>query len=570
MRPVRGVSFDVNAGEIVGIVGESGSGKTLTSLALTGLTPRTATVGGSVRLDGRQILGLNKRALRELRGRRFGYVFQDPQAALNPLMTCGDQVAETLHTHLGMPMQKAKERAIELFRQVGLRHPERCITQYPHELSGGMRQRVMIAIAICCDPSVIVADEPTTALDVIVTTQVIALLRSVRDRTGAGMLFISHDLRLVGSMADRIVVMYGGQIVENGRTEQILQDPAHTYTRALVKAAPDLYAPKVRRFVGIDEDLLQAAVAGTPDPTILLEADAVVSAGGTEPNGAREEVRQSTESTEAPRDDAVPVLSAQGLTVRFAVRGPGRQSRQTVDAVSDVSLLVRRGEVLGIVGESGSGKTSLARSLVGMVPVSAGTIVYRGATLFPSGSRHHRVPRSIQMVFQDPYASLNPRMRVTDLVAEAFDIAGMGKRDPARVDAVVELLERVGIEPELRDRYPHQFSGGQRQRIAIARALAAEPDLLICDEAVSSLDVSIRAHVLNVLASERDRSGLAIIFIGHDLSVIRHIADAVVVMRNGELIEAGTTEDVIFSPQANYTRDLIRASRYELDQRQAS
>jgi len=547
VRPVREVNLSVAAGEIVGVVGESGSGKTLMSLALTGMAPPRATVSGSVRFGGREILGLDRSSLRTLRGRRFGYVFQDPQAALNPLMTCGDQVTEALRTHLGLSRPRARSRVTELFASVGLSDPARCAGLYPHELSGGMRQRVMIAIAICCDPSVIIADEPTTALDVVITTQVMELLRAVCARTGAGMMFISHDLKLVSSLADRMVVMYGGRVVESGPTAQIMDAPGHAYTRALIEAAPDLFGPRARRFVGIDEQDLQAATSGVVvAPSVPDEAPANQDA----PAGGA-----------AATDEQV--LTVSDLSVRYARRGPAGRITGAVDAVREVSASVRRREILGIVGESGSGKSSLARALVGLLAPSAGEITYRGTRLFPPPGRgRYRPTRAIQMVFQDPYASLNPRMRVVDLVAEALDIAGMRRRSPQRAEAVVGLLRRVNIDPELRHRYPHEFSGGQRQRIAIARALAARPDLLVCDEAVSSLDMSIRAHVLNVLAAERDRSGLSIVFIGHDLTVIRHLADRVVVMRDGRVVEQGPTEQVIFQPTHDYTRELVRASNY--------
>jgi peptide/nickel transport system ATP-binding protein len=572
-HPVRDVSFTVTHGEIVGIVGESGSGKTLTSLALTGLTVPQARVSGEVRLRGRNLVGLSGKAMRGVRGREFGYVFQDPQASLNPLMRCGDQVAEALHVHQGIRKEAGIARAVELFGRVGLRNPARCARLYPHELSGGMRQRVMIAIAICCDPSLVIADEPTTALDVVITMQIVDLLREVRERTNAGMLFISHDLKLVSTLADRIAVMYGGRIVESGSAEQVMTQPEHAYTRALVAATPDLLGPRVSRFVGIDERLLQEAASGGGASLQSLESSVAVSL--TEAQAAAPAVHRpespangTGRQPKRPPGDDSQLLDVSDLVVTFGTRHFFGPRPDSVEAVSQVTLSLAQGEILGIVGESGSGKTTLARTLVGLTGPTSGCIAYQGDTLYPSGGSRYRVPRTVQMVFQDPYASLNPRMRVLDLVAEALDIAGMRRSDPARVSAVDELLRRVGIDPQLRSRFPHQFSGGQRQRIAIARALAAKPELLVCDEAVSSLDVSIRAHVLNVLAAERDRSGLSIIFIGHDLGVIRHLADRIIVMRDGTLVEEGPTEQIVFAPTHPYTRQLIEASRYEsVDQR---
>jgi peptide/nickel transport system ATP-binding protein len=572
-HPVRDVSFKIASGEVLGIVGESGSGKTLTSLALTGLTVPQAHVSGEVRLRGRNLVGLSGKAMRGIRGREFGYVFQDPQASLNPLMRCGDQVAEALHVHQGIRKEAGSARAVELFDRVGLKNPARCARLYPHELSGGMRQRVMIAIAICCDPSLVIADEPTTALDVVITMQIVDLLREVRERTNAGMLFISHDLKLVSTLADRIAVMYGGRIVESGSAEQVMTQPEHAYTKALVAATPDLLGPRVRRFVGIDERLLQQAASGVETSLESLESSVAGSLTGVQegpltvdrPELPAEGTGRQPVGT--PGDDR-ELLDVSDLVVTFGTRHFLRAEPHPVEAVSRVTLRLAQGEILGIVGESGSGKTTLARTLVGLTAPASGCISYQGNMLFPSGGGRYRVPRTVQMVFQDPYASLNPRMRVLDLVAEALDIAGMRRSDPERDRAVDELLRRVGIDPQLRFRFPHQFSGGQRQRIAIARALAAKPQLLVCDEAVSSLDVSIRAHVLNVLATERDRSGLSIIFIGHDLGVIRHLADRIVVMRDGALVEEGPTERVVFAPTHPYTRQLIEASRYEsVDQR---
>ncbi|MGH3352313.1 MAG: dipeptide ABC transporter ATP-binding protein [Nocardioides sp.] len=580
--PVAGLSYTLAPGEILGVVGESGSGKSMSALSLCGLGPTQAMTGGSVQLRGQELLGRSDRALRQIRGRDVGYIFQDPQAALNPLMTCGDQIAETLRAHKNTPRSQGRKRAVELFEAVGLSNPAQRARQYPHELSGGMRQRVMIAMAICCDPSVIIADEPTTALDVIIQGQVINLLRDVRDRTGAAMLFISHDLNLVGSLADRILVMHGGRVVEEGSTAQIIEAPKHPYTKALLGSSPDLLGERVQQFVGVDERIFDAmrngdddASSPSPEDAALRHAEALedlLTARDHEQAG-------SPEQPVHPADDAEPVsygttyagdgasvLKIRELSVRFGMHGKVGRKAAAVTAVDAVNLEVKKGQILGVVGESGSGKTTLARALVGLERPSEGTIVYDGVEVFPvPGRRRYTAPRSIQMVFQDPNASLNPRMRVDDLVAEGLDIRGSAKSKSERDAKVCELLNRVGIDPELRRRYPHQFSGGQRQRIAIARTLAVEPDLLVCDEAVSSLDVSIRAHVLNVLLAERARSGLSIVFIGHDLSVIRHLADYTVVMSRGQVVEHGSTEDVIFRPQHAYTKQLVAASQYRFE-----
>ncbi|WP_314172245.1 ABC transporter ATP-binding protein [Streptomyces winkii] len=593
--PVANLSYELAAGEILGVVGESGSGKSIGSLALCGLGPSQAQTTGSVQFRGEELLGRRSASLQHIRGRDIGYVFQDPQAALNPLMTCGDQVAEILRAHKGTPRGRGRRRAAELFEAVGLPDPERRVRQYPHELSGGMRQRVMIAMAVCCEPSVIVADEPTTALDVVIQAQVIDLLRDVRDRTGAAMIFISHDLNLVSSLADRILVMHGGRVIEKGPTAQIVETPSHPYTKALLASTPELLGPRVERFAGVDErifDAMRAENSGGPEyaeaVAELLVADEaapegavpLVPAAGPERSDdavprapvppALASVPDGPEGPERPDVGTEALLDVRDLSVRYGSTGRFGRRTAAVEAVAGVSLSVGRGRILGVVGESGSGKTTLARALVGLERPSEGTITFDGTRVFPSPGRgRYQPPRAIQMVFQDPYASLNPRMRVVDLVAEGLDINRAVRTKAERTERVAELLTRVGIDPELRHRYPHQFSGGQRQRIAIARALAVDPALLVCDEAVSSLDVSIRAHVLNVLEAERRRSGLPIIFIGHDLGVVRHLADHTVVMHRGRIVEQGPTEDVIFRPQNSYTRRLVAASQYGFEQRKA-
>jgi peptide/nickel transport system ATP-binding protein len=581
--PVASVTYELAEGEILGVVGESGSGKSISSLALCGLGPSQARTQGSVRFRGEELIGRKEAVLQQVRGRDIGYIFQDPQAALNPLMTCGDQIAETLRAHKGTPPSRGRKRAVELFQAVGLTDPARRARQYPHELSGGMRQRVMVAMAICCDPSLIIADEPTTALDVIIQDQVIELLRDVRDRTGAAMIFISHDLNLVSSLADRILVMHGGRVLERGPTAQIVESPNHPYTRALLASTPELLGPRVARFAGVDErifDAIRAEASGTPGgaedlqklavaDAVALEAVVPVIPAEPEPGDSTPLAPASTADSDRPVTEIL--LDVQDLSVRFGSVGRIGRKSPAVEAVASVSFQVRKGQIFGVVGESGSGKTTLARALVGLESPSDGTITYDGNRVFPSeGRRRYHPPRSIQMVFQDPNASLNPRMRVADLVAEGLDINHAVHSKAERTERVSELLTRVGINPDLQHRYPHQFSGGQRQRIAIARTLAVDPDLLVCDEAVSSLDVSIRAHVLNVLEAERRRSGLSIIFIGHDLGVIRHLADYTVVMNRGRIVEQGATEDVIFRPQDPYTRQLVAASQYGFEARGAA
>lgn len=577
LAPVTDVSFDVMPGEIVGLVGESGSGKSLTSLALTRLLPDTAEVSGAVNFDGRDLLTLDSAKLRQVRGAEISYVFQDPQAALNPLMTCGRQISEIIRRHRATTRAAALARSIELLDAVGIREPAASARKYPHELSGGQRQRVMVAIALACEPKVIVADEATTALDVAIQRQVIELFRSVRDHTGASLILISHDLELVSGLADRILVMYGGRILERGRSVEVVGTADHPYTQGLIRSIPTLRGPKLARFGGIDGvppnpsalppgcpfaprcPRATTACESMPRLTPVSENHQVACwhAGPARDGDLHIDTREIVHST-VPDSYRLEVTD---LSVRFnRRRGPRGLAGGGIEVVSGVSVSIGPGQIVGMVGESGSGKTSFARALTGIVRPAGGQISYDARTVFPPPRRTYRPPRAIQMVFQDPYASLNPRMKVSDLVAEAYDMRMRKLSHHDRDDQVIELLERVGIDPEFRQRYPHQFSGGQRQRIAIARALAAEPELLVCDEAVSSLDVSIRAHVLNVLLAERERSGLSIVFIAHDLSVVRHLADTVVVLNQGRVVEAGETETVIFSPQHSYTRELLAAT----------
>lgn len=577
--PVTGLSFDIAPGEIVGLVGESGSGKSLSSLALTGLAPEGAEVAGTVEFNGEDLLSVDNERLRDIRGRDISYVFQDPQAALNPLMTCGQQIIEAIRRHRGGRKAAARRRAVELLDAVGIRNAAEAADKYPHELSGGMRQRVMVAIALSCDPSVIIADEPTTALDVIIQRQVVELFTSVRERTGAAIIFISHDLQLVSGIADRILVMYGGRVLESGPGRQLISSPQHPYTQGLVESIPQLRGPRQLRFGGIDGappnpgdlppgcpfvprcgratnecDVMPAHERLTPDHSVACWHHGPRSVTLPDAGGAGDTARDLL--------SGIPHLEVDKLRVTFGGsrwRLARRSSSATI-AVDGVSFELARGQTLGIVGESGSGKTSLARAITGIVAPSEGAIRFNAEQVYPAARGRYRPPRSIQMVFQDPYASLNPRMRVSDLVAESYDIRDRRLSADERDKRIIGLLDRVGIDPRFRDRYPHQFSGGQRQRIAIARALAAEPDLLVCDEAVSSLDVSIRAQVLNVLLAERDRTGLSILFIAHDLSVVRHLADTVIVMNQGAMVEAGSTDKVIFEPRDPYTRALVAAS----------
>ena len=494
------VSLHVRPGEVLCLVGESGSGKSmLASAILRLLPPGVAVAGGRVALDGEDLLPLPEAAMRRIRGARIGMVFQDASTALNPLHRVGDQVAEPLRTHTALTRAAVRARVLDLLDQVGLPDPAGAARAYPHQLSGGQRQRVGIAAALALEPGVLIADEPTTALDVTTQAQVLALLRNLQRRRGTALLFITHDFGVVAEIADRVAVLQRGVVVEQGAAADVLNRPAHPYTRALIAAIPPL-APAAPRPVS---------------PDVVL-----ATAGLTKTYGAR----------------------------RWA-------GRQAVRALDGVSVTLPRGATLGVVGESGSGKSTLARVLLRLLPPDAGTVRLDGADLLRLPAR--AAARRIGMVFQDPYASLNPRRRVGELVAQGPMVHGMA-RGPA-MERARELLALVALDPSAADRFPHEFSGGQRQRIALARALALEPAVLVADEPVSALDVSVQAQVLALLAGLRDRLGLSMVFVTHDLRVAGRICDRVAVMHRGRVVEEGPAEAVFLRPQHDYTRALLAA-----------
>lgn len=493
------VAFDLEAGRILGVVGESGSGKSVTARSiLRMLAPSASVTSGSVQFRDEDLLLASESRMRSLRGREIAMVFQDPQSTLNPIIRIGHQIEEALRIH-GADRETARRRSIELLEQVGISHPEQARLRYPHEFSGGMRQRVVIAIALANRPSLLIADEPTTALDVTVQAQVLDLLMEMRRDLGIAILLITHDMGVVADTCDDVLVMNKGQVVESGSVASVLTQPRDTYTKRLLAAIPDLDAP----------------------------------------------------TRQTPAEPEAPVLQARD--VRTTVGGKGRRGTVVVDGVS---LTIARGETLGLVGESGCGKSSLSKTLVGLLPSTSGTIELHGAdvTAMRSDDRS-RLSASVQYVFQDPLASLNPRRTIAQSLAEALETAGGQKSPPEQRS--IELLERVGLGPGSLDRYPHAFSGGQRQRIGIARALAADPEILILDEPVSALDVSIQAQVLDLLVGLQDDLGLGYLFISHDLSVIRSISHRVMVMRAGKIVEEGPTNDVFTNPQDAYTQQLL-------------
>ncbi|MFI8527273.1 ABC transporter ATP-binding protein [Promicromonospora sukumoe] len=517
---VRGLDLDVRPGELVALLGESGSGKTVTARAVLGIQDPVATVTArELSVGGTDLLACTEPERRALRGERVSMVLQDALSSLNPVLTVGDQVGEIFRVHRGLSRRQARERAVELLDLVGIAAARTRVDDYPHQFSGGMRQRILIAMAIALEPELLVADEPTTALDVTVQAQILRLLHDLRGRLGMGVLLITHDIGVVTEVADRLAVMRDGVVVEQGDADAVFAAPAEPYTRTLLGSVPRAGAARVLE----------------PAP-----AEGTAGAGAPGAGAGR-------------RDDVVLEVSGLGRTFH----GGSPLARRTVRAVDGVDLVLRRGETLGIVGESGSGKSTLARMVVGLEAADQGTVAYHGQDVTRRTRGPRPAPRTgTQMVFQDPYTSLDPRMRVRDIIAEPLVVTRTGT-SASRRERVAELLELVGMRPEVMDRFPHQFSGGQRQRIGIARALMRDPDVLVCDEPVSALDVTIQAQVTNLLVDLQDRLGLSILFISHDLSVVRNLAHRVLVMYRGAVVETGDVEQIFDRPGHAYTRELL-------------
>jgi peptide/nickel transport system ATP-binding protein len=528
-RGDTGVSFDVPENTTVALVGESGSGKSVTAMSILNLLPENAQRQGTIRFQDRDLLGASLAELQSLRGKEIACVFQDPMTSLNPVFSVGQQLCEPLIRHLGLSARQAMDKAEALLAEVGLPEPKRRLKAYPHELSGGQQQRVMIAMALACEPKLLIADEPTTALDVTIQRQIIELLAKLKDKHRMSMLFISHDLGLVGEIADRVVVMRQGTVREQGAVADIFARPQDAYTKALLACRPRLEQRSARLMV-IDDHI----------------------------NGG------VTERVAKPKDPHAPVvLEATGLTKSFWIRS-GVFGRREFKAVKGASFTLRRGHTLGIVGESGSGKTTLGLTLLRLHEPAGGpaggTAMFEGRDLL-SLTRQELLPmrRRIQVVFQNPYASLNPRFTVAQTLAEPMAIHGVGGTEAERVVRASALLRKVGLDDSALNKYPHEFSGGQRQRIAIARCLTLDPEVLVLDEAVSALDVSVQAQVLNLLKDLQDELGLSYIFISHDLAVVRFMADEVLVMKDGEVVEQASVSQILESPQQDYTRRLLGA-----------
>lgn len=535
---VKGISFSVSSGEIVGLVGESGSGKSVSSLAIMGLLPQKSSRidSGSIIFDDLNLANIDEKIHRTLRGKRIAMIFQEPMTALNPVQKCGKQVLEIILLHNKISKSEAKERVLELFTEVMLPDIERIYNSYPHELSGGQKQRVMIAMALSCNPDLLIADEPTTALDVTVQKTILELLKSLQEKYGIGILFITHDLGVIKQIADRVVVLYKGEIVEQGEVNEVFFKPKHPYTQGLIASRPPT-DERPRRLLTVSD---------------FLNTEKKVSEIIT--TKEREENHKVLYSNS-------PILKVKDLVIEYVIdKNLFGKTTKTLKAVNNVSFDIYKGETLGLVGESGCGKTTIGRAILQLIESENGKVELEGVNLSELSQEKMRLLRKkIQIIFQDPYSSLNPRMTIGDAIKEPMTVHNLYSNDTQRKEKVMELLEKVGLDRSHYKRYPHEFSGGQRQRIGIARALSLEPEIVICDESVSALDVSVQAQVLNLINDLKRDFGFTCIFISHDLSVVKYMSDRMVVMQKGNIIEMGDSDTIYSNPQSDYTKKLIWA-----------
>jgi len=541
---VKGISFNLQKGETIGIVGESGSGKSVTSLALMRLLDKKqAEISGHILLNNNSLCSIPESEMRTIRGNQMAMIFQEPMTSLNPVLTCGYQITEAIQLHLKVSKAEAKERTIALFNEVQLPRPEAIFDSYPHQISGGQKQRVMIAMALSCNPEILIADEPTTALDVTVQKTIIELLLKLKAERNMSLIFISHDLGVISEIADRVLVMYKGEVVEEAPVKQLFQHPKHPYTKGLL--------------------------ACRPVPGLNLKKLPVI-ADFLDTNDKKAETIKKIREGYAYQPDEIkdrktllysrePLLKINNLSTWFPVNGGMfSRSKSVVKAVNQVSFDVYPGETLGLVGESGCGKTTLGRSILRLIEPTSGSIEFGNTDLLSLKKNDLRdIRKDIQIIFQDPYSSLNPRRTVGDSLMEPLQVHQFYNNDTKRKKKVLELLERVNLLPEHFNRYPYEFSGGQRQRIVIARALALQPKFIICDESVSALDVSVQAQVLNLIRELQQEFNLTYIFISHDLAVIKHISDRMMVMNKGEIVEMGDPDQIYYHPKEEYTKKLI-------------
>lgn len=547
-KALQNIDISVFRGEILAIVGESGSGKSITALSILQLlnTPHAKYTSGKILLtpgaDCIDILQIPREQLPSIRGNQVAMIFQEPMSSLNPVLTCGYQVMEAIRLHNPMPKSTAIEHTISLFEKVKLPDPAHIFHRYPHQLSGGQKQRVMIAMAMSCNPSLLICDEPTTALDVTVQKSILQLIKELQIQNQMGVIFITHDLGVVGEIADRVAVMYKGKIVEQNNTTELFKNPKHPYTRALLACRTVLHKKAER--LPVVSDFMEENEEG-----IIIEKKSILGNGS----------QAIQYSQPIPSESGNRIFSIQNLKVYFPSQKSflGKVTKYT-KAIDDISFDIYEGETLGLVGESGCGKSTLGRTILRLIDATAGGIQYKGFDLRTANPKTMlSIRKEMQIIFQDPFSSLNPRIRVGDAISEPLLVHGIIPNRLARIDRVMELLEKVGLKPEHYHRYPHEFSGGQRQRIVIARALVLQPSFLICDESVSALDVSIQAQVLNLLNDLKKEFGYTAVFISHDLSVVRYISDRIMVMNKGKIEEIGSAEQVYHNPQKAYTKGLI-------------
>ncbi|MFW1984325.1 ABC transporter ATP-binding protein [Acinetobacter guillouiae] len=539
IETVKGISFQIPANTTVALVGESGSGKSVTSLATMGLLPKGQSriaENSKIIFEGKDLLSLSSKQMRAMCGKDIAMIFQEPMSSLNPVFTVGDQIAEIMRIHLNMGRKQARQRTLELLTEVGIPSPESKIDAYPSQLSGGQQQRVMIAMAIACEPKLLIADEPTTALDVTIQKQILDLLEALRKRRQMSMLFITHDLALVSEIADEVIVMRHGEIREQGLAKAVLEQPQDAYTKALLLCRPQLSHRPYR--LPVISDFMQAQDAPVTEAVSLPEVDFAERKRGLV---GGEEI----------------ILEVRDLKKSFFSR-KGLFGKDEFQAVKGASFQLAKGKTLGLVGESGSGKTTIGLLLMRLQQASGGQALFQGKDILAMSEKEFaQYQRKIQIIFQNPYASLNPRFTVGQILMEPMQVHKIGANDNERKKMALELLERVSLPAQAFDRYPHEFSGGQRQRIAIARCLTLKPEILICDESVSALDVSVQAQVLNLLQDLQDEFGLSYIFISHDLSVVKYISDQIMVMNHGDIVEIANSDELYQSPQHDYTKRLL-------------
>ncbi|MFW1746123.1 ABC transporter ATP-binding protein [Acinetobacter guillouiae] len=539
IETVKGISFQIPANTTVALVGESGSGKSVTSLATMGLLPKGQSriaENSKIIFEGKDLLSLSSKQMRAMCGKDIAMIFQEPMSSLNPVFTVGDQIAEIMRIHLNMGRKQARQRTLELLTEVGIPSPESKIDAYPSQLSGGQQQRVMIAMAIACEPKLLIADEPTTALDVTIQKQILDLLEALRKRRQMSMLFITHDLALVSEIADEVIVMRHGEIREQGLAKAVLEQPQDAYTKALLLCRPQLSHRPYR--LPVISDFMQAQDAPVTEAVSLPEVDFAERKRGLV---GGEEI----------------ILEVRDLKKSFFSR-KGLFGKDEFQAVKGASFQLAKGKTLGLVGESGSGKTTIGLLLMRLQQASGGQALFQGKDILAMSEKEFtQYQRKIQIIFQNPYASLNPRFTVGQILMEPMQVHKIGANDNERKKMALELLERVSLPTQAFDRYPHEFSGGQRQRIAIARCLTLKPEILICDESVSALDVSVQAQVLNLLQDLQDEFGLSYIFISHDLSVVKYISDQIMVMNHGDIVEIANSDELYQSPQHDYTKRLL-------------